>query len=245
MPGPDIEATSRSTFYRLCDATISLVQSTDQHRETESALSMPGSVSNGETANPSHPQDRRRSTQLPLSPYRETHHRLPRLFSGHVPGVGSMDAGGDDSSDDDDNDSETADEASRSREDFLGRAESYSKLMHAHTHAQLRSPSVSTLPSYTRTMHAFTLNQLGLLDNVTKSANSSPRLSVGSKPASMPRYVCVDVGRLSLDEVPNPANTPEVGHRRLEGRWVRKRSVTEPVPREFAANVARKDFALA
>lgn len=37
--------------------------------------------------------------------------------------------------------------------------------MYAHTTSQIARPDTSTLPSYNRTMHAFTLNQLNHMDN--------------------------------------------------------------------------------
>ena len=221
----------RHHFLGTVKARGSLLPITDI---SDAALSMPGSIATNDRGETSYPQGRRRSTQLPPSPYENVHHRLPRLFSGNVPGV-RTDAEDDPSDEEDDEDDS-------SKENCLGRVQSYSKLMHAHTHAQMRSPSVSTLPSYTRTMHAFTLNQLDGMQKVTKSATNSPQFGAGAKAAMMPRLLCTELSSLCLDEVPNPSNTPETDHRRTDPRYARKRSVTEPV--DFMTNVAKRDFAV-
>ncbi|TKA81373.1 hypothetical protein B0A55_02074 [Friedmanniomyces simplex] len=200
---------------------------------------MPGAPATGDEGESSYPQSRRSSSQLPLSPYREVHNRLPRLFSGHVPGVRSRADAGDDDGSSSDND-EPGD-----GENFLGRVQSYSKLMHAHSEAQLRRPSISTLPSYARTMHAHTMNQLSHHHKLaTQSATNSPQLGIGGRTMMLPRQVCTELSRLSMEEVPNPSNTPEVSHQGADARWVRKRSVTEPVSGVFAGSVTRKDFAV-
>ena len=198
---------------------------------------------------------RRRSTQLPPSPHDSLHRRLPSFFSGLVPrsGPNSENVSPDRGSSEDE--SELADETEDPDEpqaNFLGRVHSYSKLMHAHTKSQLASPTTGTLPSYTRTMHAFTLNQLNHQRTVTKSATNSPQLAAtGSRNIILPRRICAELGKLSPDELPhNPSNTPEQGgqlaRRSAEAQRLRKRSLTEPVPRDFAvASVARKDFAMA
>ncbi|RMY68352.1 hypothetical protein D0863_07180 [Hortaea werneckii] len=83
----------------------------------------------------------------------------------------------------DDEEEESSDEIEGRRRNFLGRVQSYSKAMHAHTTFQLGSLSRSTLPSYTKTMHAFTLNQLNhhFNEGTTKSASNSPERGT-SKP---------------------------------------------------------------
>lgn len=126
--------------------------------------------------------------------------------------------------------------------------------MHAHTKGQLDRPGVATLPSYTRTMHAFALNQLNHMENTfgttTRSESSSPH--VGAKMTSMPR-VTQELSRMTLEEEPaGPLNTPEVPQRTpindlavtvpVLMQAQRKRSVTEPVPREYMAPKAI-DFA--
>lgn len=197
---------------------------------------------------------RRRSTQLPPSPHDSVHRRLPSFFSGLVPRSGSNsenvspDAKSSDEEDEPGEDTEDADEPPAN---FLGRVYSYSKLMHAHTRSQLASPTTGTLPSYTRTMHTFTLNQLNHQKIMTKSTTNSPQLAVpGGRNIMFPRRLCAALGKLSLDELPhNPSNTPEQGgqlpRRYAEAQRMRKRSLTEPVPRNFAVSrVARKDFAV-
>ncbi|EMC92771.1 hypothetical protein BAUCODRAFT_125747 [Baudoinia panamericana UAMH 10762] len=183
---------------------------------------------------------RRRSTQLPPSQHDHVHRRLPRLFSGHIPG--SNEDGGDESSDDG-----SQSEAIELRDNFLGRVHSYSKLMHNHTRLQLESPTGGTLPSYTKTMHAFTLNQLNhhRVTTTTKSLTASPWLGSESRQSALPSNVCLCLSKLSLGEVPRgPSNTPEHGLKSFEGLMVNRRSVTEPAPRGFAVVVQTRDFAL-
>lgn len=50
-------------------------------------------------------------------------------------------------------------EDERASPETLNRVESYSRIMQAHTRTQMESPSSGTIPSYRKTMHAFTLNQ--------------------------------------------------------------------------------------
>lgn len=116
--------------------------------------------------------------------------------------------------------------------------------MHAHTKSQLESPSNGTLPSYTRTMHAFTLNQMKHHETAIKSATNSPQLGARNRHAMLPLKVCSELGKLSLDELPhNPSNTPVYGHRINPVRMQKRRSVTEPMPRDFAMSVQSRDFA--
>lgn len=186
--------------------------------------------------------NRRRSIQVPVSPQDRVHRRLPSLFSGTV--LGSSADTEDASSDDDDGSSEDMER----RENFLGRVHSYSKLMHAHTKLQLASPSTGTLPSYTRTMRAFTLNQLHghNVQQEAKSEAPSPQLGVDGRQLFLPFKICSELSKLGLDDVPrNPSNTPEIGSKdtqRVDVRMQKRRSVTEPIPRDFAASVKARDF---
>lgn len=174
------------------------------------------------------------------------HTRVARLFSSDA-ARGLADAH-DDSSDgeEDENDKREG------RGNFLARATSYSRLMHAHTKGQLDRPSVGTLPSYTRTMHAFTLNQLNHTENTqgtTKSLSSSPQAGA-AKTAFLQNRLATELNRMTLDEEPHgPVNTPEIPRAMPNELAValplqpsRRRSVTEPVPREFMASKAI-DFA--
>ena len=181
---------------------------------------------------------RRRTTQLPAkdSP---VHTRIPRLFSNY--GARSSTDSRDDS-----RGGEESEEEEDGNGDFLARATSYSRLMHAHTKGQLDRPGVATLPSYTRTMHVFTLNQLNHMENsfgTTKSETSSPH--IGAKMTALPR-VSAELGRMTLEEEPQGTlNTPEAPLRApindlavaipVPTQAQRKRSVTEPAPREYMA----------
>ena len=125
---------------------------------------------------------------------------------------------------------------------FLGRVESYRRLMHAHTKSQLTSPATGTLPAYTRTMHAFTQNQLHDHRRSSKSETSSPH--IGPKQVVLPSKVRTELTKLSLDELPHgPSNTPEKGVHDVKvedltsGEFPagRRRSLTEPsAVRDFA-----------
>ena len=171
-----------------------------------------------------------------------------------------------DSEDDysDDGGEHSSDEIEDRRRNFLGRVHSYSKAMHAHTTFQLGSLSRGTLPTYTKTMHAFTLNQLNhhFNEGTTKSATNSPRLDAsksrdttllgpGGRTVMLTHKVWSDLSKLGFDEAPRgPSNSPvrrcnphvrpgvDIGH-------LRRRSLTEPVPRGHAVGVEMRDFAVA
>lgn len=96
-------------------------------------------------------------------------------------------------------------------------------------------------------MHAFTLNQLNHMENTfafTRSETSSPHVS--AKMIAMPQ----GLGRMTLEEEPaGPLNTPEASQQAVApindlavAGQHRKRSVTEPVPKEYMAPKA-VDFA--
>lgn len=111
----------------------------------------------------------RRSTQVPVSGTQQIHNRLPRLFSGHSPAAIKRE---DDSAPNEeeepissDEDEECLQRHSTCSSFLASAARTYSRAMYAHTTSQIASPGTSTLPSYNRTMHAFTLNQLNHMDN--------------------------------------------------------------------------------
>jgi hypothetical protein len=113
---------------------------------------------------------RRRMTQIPAST--ETHQRLPRLFSGYSPAAtkSSNNSEPDDHSDNEsplssDSDSERLQRHSTGSSFLASAARTYSRAMYAHTTSQISTPGTTTLPNYTRTMHAFTLNQLNHMHN--------------------------------------------------------------------------------
>ncbi|GAB7323691.1 hypothetical protein MBLNU13_g07164t1 [Cladosporium sp. NU13] len=136
---------------------------------------------------------RRRSTQAPISGSQQIHNRLPRLFSGHGPAAIKNE---DDSAPEEEPLSSDEDEECLQRQSTLSSflasaARTYSRAMYAHTTSQIARPGTSTLPSYNRTMHAFTLNQLNHMDN-TGSHNpdslrkhSSGQQSIARGPNSM------------------------------------------------------------
>ncbi|KAK0925378.1 hypothetical protein LTR29_012202 [Friedmanniomyces endolithicus] len=224
MPDLDARFTDRGSFYRLCDATISL---------------MPVAPAAGDEGERICPQTERDPTQPPPSPHREVHNFLTRLFSSSGPSVPSR------AKADDDECSTSDSDETEGEKNFLGRVQSYSKLMHTHTEAQLRRPSTSTLPSYARTMHEHTMNQMNQHHKLaTQSAATTAQLGTGRGAVMLLRQVCTELSRMTLDEVPNPSNTPDLSQRGADAPWVKRRSVTEPIPREFAVSVARKDFAV-
>jgi hypothetical protein len=113
---------------------------------------------------------RRRTTQIPTST--ETHQRLPRLFSGYSPAATkpSNNSEPEDNSDNEfplssEDDSERLQKHSTGSSFLASAARTYSRAMYAHTTSQIATPGTTTLPNYTRTMHAFTLNQLNHMHN--------------------------------------------------------------------------------
>ena len=177
--------------------------------------------------------ERRRSSQISRTSSGDpVDKRLPQVFSETVPGE----------DDDHRHRQESMDaESEEPPPGFLGRVESYRRLMHAHTKSQLASPDTGTLPAYTRTMHAFTRNQLHHHRRSSKSETSSPH--IGPKQAILLSKVRTELTKLSWDELPHgPSNTPEKGlhDERVGGlsRYefpARRRSLTEPnAVRDFA-----------
>jgi hypothetical protein len=129
---------------------------------------------------------RRRTTQIPASTETETHQRLPRLFSssGYSPRATkpSNNSEPEDHSDNSsplssDDDSERLNRHSTGSSFLASAAKTYSRAIYAHTTSQIPTiptPGPPTLPNYTRTMHAFTLNQLNHMHN-TGSHNPASR----------------------------------------------------------------------
>ena len=188
--------------------------------------------------------NRRRSVQLPLGPYVPVHQKLPNLFGCQLPPSPEVDNDGDDASD-----GRSTPDGAEQHENFLGKVQSYSKLMHSHTKFQLSSPSINTLPSYTKTMHSFTLNQLNHHNDLSKSERSGPHRGVSDRQVPLPMQVCTELSELSMDEVPPaPFNTPEPSARNeaheMDLRRTKGRSLTEPIPRDFAVGSKTRDFAL-
>ncbi|KAF2772834.1 hypothetical protein EJ03DRAFT_348359 [Teratosphaeria nubilosa] len=146
--------------------------------------------------------------------------------------------------------------SSGSKENFLGRVQSYQKLIHAHTKSQMRSPASGTLPSYTRTMYVHTLNQLNVHKNSAISAMASAddglTRGVAGRHVMLPYKICTALDKLGRDEVPaGPSNSPEqtsegIAKLKESLQHRRQRSLTEPVPRDFAMTSAVKtrDFGM-
>lgn len=112
---------------------------------------------------------RRHSNQIPISASEYyIHNRLPRLFTGQSPAASKYE---DDSAAEEeepvspDEDEECLQRHSTGSSFLASVARTYSRAMYAHTSSQIARPGTSTLPSYNRTMHAFTLNQLNHIDN--------------------------------------------------------------------------------
>jgi len=107
---------------------------------------------------------------------------------------------------------------------------------------------LGTLPGYTKTMHAFTKNQMNhfVQKRASMSEQSSPHMAASR--AMLPQKLAVDLTQLKLDEEPQGlANSPEVPGKQPDNfaaRARRRRSLTDPVPRDHAA-IAQKDFAVA
>lgn len=126
---------------------------------------------------------RRRATQVPVSGTQQIHNRLPRLFSGHSPAASKYE---DDSAQEEeplssDEDEECLQRHSTGSSFLASAARTYSRAMYAHTTSQIASPGTSTLPSYNRTMHAFTLNQLNHIDNTGSHNPESLRKRSGEQ----------------------------------------------------------------
>ena len=188
----------------------------------------------------------RGSSQIPLNPSDQAHKRLPQLLSGSVPRTGSTSA--DENKAEDDSRDETGENEEETGPGFLERVNSHNRFMQAHTKHQIASPASRTLPSYTKTMHAFTLNQLNYSRRSSRSETSSPHIGVKGA-VVLPSKVRGELTKLNLGELPHgPVNTPEQTPREsdvqgIDFRKLKKRSVTEPVvTRDFAA-VKCRDFA--
>lgn len=128
---------------------------------------------------------RRRSTQVLTSGTHHIHDRLPRLFSGHSPaGIKHEDESTPNKEEEplsSDEDEECLQRHSTGSSFLASAARTYSRAMYAHTTSQIASPGTSTLPSYNRTMHAFTLNQLNHMDNTGSHNPDSLRKRSGEQ----------------------------------------------------------------
>jgi hypothetical protein len=161
------------------------------------------------------PDRRRSTTRLSLS---LAHRHIPHLFAGHIPSSRIANEELDSEGDDDVHHDQVTEGSPESGSpdngsNFLGRVQSYSKLMHAHTKAQLE---IGTLPSYTKTMREHTLKQLDAHKQATgNTASHSPQLGLNGRHMMLPLKICTELTKLSLDEgVKGPSNTPEQkGHR--------------------------------
>ncbi|KAK6442709.1 hypothetical protein LTR95_001068 [Oleoguttula sp. CCFEE 5521] len=181
---------------------------------------------------------RRRSAQTPASLPSQVHNQLPRLFS--MGGYSSeMDSDCDTASDDASSGNFLA------RETDCGHA-SYSRRMLAHTKTMM---NIGTIPGYAKTMHQFTQNQMNLCGDSRSSRSEASSPYAGARNAVMPQKLITEMTQLRLDEGPRgPANTPTLPQRASEISLLaagtqRSRSLTEPVPRDFALSSIR-DFAL-
>jgi hypothetical protein len=177
---------------------------------------------------------RRRSVQIPATKEHQVHRQLPRLFSGRT--VSSSSSSTTDSS-------ESTESSVRS--DFLAQATIYSRSMFKHhTASQMKT---GTIPGHTKTMQAYTGNQMDhfVERSASKSEQASPRRATDQ--AMMAAKVIAGLSRLNLGEGPRgPANTPNFSKNQLhnfESGAHRKRGLTDPVLRVFA-NTSTRDFAV-
>ena len=178
-------------------------------------------------------RERRRSTQIPPSPREEQHRRLSCQSSATDGDYAYSRAP-----------SESEADTDEPGPGFLGRMNSYNRIMHAHTKSQLQSPATCTLPSYTKTMRAFTLNQL--VRHRRSNSESSSRRGSTQAEVILPSKLRMEVEKLSMDDVPHaPSNTPEGQHdvQGLDFRKVKRRSVTEPILEHELNGIKRRDFA--
>lgn len=174
-------------------------------------------------------EDRRAGSQLSVSSRDSASARLRQIFSNLVPDVTE----------------EQENHGDGRRDSLLLRVHGYSRVMHAHTKWQMDFFSINSIPSYQRTMHAFTLNQFNHHRNSssTKSETSSPHIE--AQQAMLPSLVCADP---TIDGAPAPpCNSPSPEH--CEQRVARSgckppRRDNEPVPRDFAA-VRRVRYSMA
>lgn len=126
--------------------------------------------------------------------------------------------------------SEPADHNEESSADFLGRVNSYSRIMRAYAQNQLQCPLTGTVPSYRRTMHDFTLKQLNHYQRSSKSASSSP--VVHAKRIALPCRLAGELADLAPVEIPRaPMNTPDG-----------KQSYSSTNPRRTLGDVQGIDF---
>ncbi|KAH9844806.1 hypothetical protein Tdes44962_MAKER01353 [Teratosphaeria destructans] len=213
---------------------------------------------------------RHRPTKLPMPiDDNKLPRQIPHLINGQIPrsSRSRRRSSADEAVSTEGSDSETSEagsaesstdrrSSSGSQENFLGRVQSYQKLIHAHTKSQMRSPTSGTLPSYTRTMYVHTLNQLNVHKNAAISAMASAddglARGVAGRHMMLPHKICAALDQLGRDEVPaGPSNSPEQtseGIARLKAslQHRRQRSLTEPVPRDFATTgtVQTRDFGM-
>lgn len=153
---------------------------------------------------------RRRSTQIPPSPtaHHQIHTRLLRLFSGHSPAAVSNTSRASRSSKNSKEEDPQPEDALSPDEDikslnrqtyrhstgssFLAphqaQTQAYSRAMHPHKTSQLPTTTqeTATLPTYARTMHAFTLNQLNHMANTGLTIPPTTTASAASKASPNP-----------------------------------------------------------
>ncbi|EME88620.1 uncharacterized protein MYCFIDRAFT_79974 [Pseudocercospora fijiensis CIRAD86] len=165
------------------------------------------------------------SFQLVVSSHNRASGRLRQIFPYVDPDVLNENEEGDEAREDE-----------QKRSMWLGRVNSYNRMMHAHTMYQMEG---KTMPGYKKTLHAFASpqNQEDVHGTASKSETSSPHL--GARRGVWPSPVSAQLSQLTIDDAPiPPANSPSPEqqhvHRPPSIRGLKPRRATEPVPRDFA-----------
>ncbi|GIZ37641.1 hypothetical protein CKM354_000108300 [Cercospora kikuchii] len=110
----------------------------------------------------------------------------------------------------------------------------YRRIMHAYMQSQLNR---GTIPGYQRIMHAHTMVQLEAMKTARSEAGSPVLAQAG---AILPSPIKAHRSQTTIDNAPIPPNnSPAPGSqsafRTPNGMRTRQRSLTDPMPRDFAA----------
>lgn len=189
-------------------------------------------------------RERRKSAQNTPNSHEQIHRRLPRLFS-HESETSTDDEG---EVDDAGTTISMNPKAARSLSGLRSRLDSYSRTMREHTKAQVRRPAIGTVHSYTKTMHAFTSNQMSSARATRRDTSST---GAEASQAVPPAQLYGGLSKLNISrDAGTSANSPPDCRQRekvvhdVDLRRLKRRSVTEPtsISRDFATSKA-KDLA--
>ena len=201
----------------------------------------------------------RLSAQSYASSHDRVHKRFPLLFTEQISRPNNPNQNEEDGEERDSPHGLQAYEAhhAESSAGFLGRVNSYNRLMHAHTKYQMDMPASGTLPSYSKTMRDFTLRQLDQHRLHSRSETSSPHTEVklavrlADRCPVNPAKMIHELGELRLEELPStPVKSPESTIARkqrdllgIDFRKLKRRSITEPYVARDSTTVKYRDFA--